>query len=60
MRSSHPALLQNARAGNSVFAAPRISRRANSAILIFGLAVAGVAAPAQAEELPATSTPAGH
>jgi len=52
MRSSHPALLQNARAGNSVFAAPRISRRANSAILIFGLVVVGVAAPApaQAEE----------
>jgi hypothetical protein len=50
MRINHPASLQNARAGNSNSAAPRIFGRPKSAVLIFGLAVAGVAAPAQAEE----------
>ncbi len=50
MRINHPAFLQNAQAGNSDLAAPRFFGRAKSAVLIFGLAVVGVAAPAQAEE----------
>ncbi len=50
MRSNQPALLQNAQASHSDLAAPRFFGRAKSALVIVGLAVVGVAAPAQAEE----------
>jgi hypothetical protein len=50
MRSNHRALLQNARTSHSDLAAPRFFGRAKPAFLIVGLAVLGVAAPAQAEE----------
>ncbi len=50
MRINQPALLQSARTGNSDLATPRFFGPAKSALVIVGLAVLGVAAPAQAEE----------
>jgi len=50
MRINHPARLQSAGASRSHLAAPRFFSRTKSALLIVGLALLGVAAPAQAEE----------
>jgi hypothetical protein len=50
MRINHPAFLQSAHASNSDLAALRFFGQAKSAVVIVGLAVLGVAAPAQAEE----------